>query len=118
HFLRGIKLGRRAWIQGGPVAKVIVGTINFFLYVGLLIPPIIIIPIIATVYDWNKKRKAKQAEWEAYVEEHGYPEEEGYGAGFYGEGYNAEGYGVEGEGQYEGGYYEGEGYYEEDRYGY
>ncbi len=116
HFGRVIKLGRRAWLKGGPVAKTIVGVINFFLYIALVIPPIIIIPIVATIMDYNKKRKEKQAEWDAYVEEHGYPPEEaGYAEGYYGEGYAAEGYD---EGYQEGGYYEGEGYYEEDRYGY
>lgn len=116
HLGRFIKLGRRAWLKGGPLAKTIVGVINFFLYLALVIPPIIIIPIVATVYDWNKKRKEKQAEWDAYVDEHGYPpEEEGYAEGYYGEEYAAQGYD---EGQYEGGYYEGDGYRDEDRYAY
>lgn len=112
---RFIKVGRRAWINGGGVAKLIVGIINFFIYLFLVlpIPPIIIIPVAATIYYWNNDRKEEKAkadaEWEAHVAEHGYPEQDGYGGAYAGE---------QGEYPAEGGYYEGEGQYEEDRYGY
>ena len=110
---RFIKLGRRAWIKGGAIAKLIVGIINTLLYIALVIPPIIIVPVVATIVYYNNERKEKkaqeEAEWEAHVAEHGYPEQGGYGGAYGGEqgGYPAEG-----------GYYEGEGNIEEDRYGY
>jgi len=112
---RFIKLGRRAWITGGGIAKLVVGIINTLLYIVLIfpIPPIIIVPVAATIVYYNNERKEKkaqeEAEWDAHVAEHGYPEQGGYGQAYGGE---------QGEYPAEGGYYEGEGHYEEDRYGY
>jgi hypothetical protein len=74
------------------------------------------------VADILKKRKAEQAEWEAHVEEHGYPEEEQAAYGEYDEYGEYTEYAQPGSPAPEapeGGYYEGEGgYAEEDRYGY
>jgi hypothetical protein len=111
---RFVKLGRRAWIKGGGVAKLIVGIINLFLYIGLML--CLLLPVWVTIYyvvrDSRDKREREEAEWEAYVAEHGYPEEGGYAGGYDEAGAEGGYYGAEG------GYYEGEGYYEEDRYGY
>jgi hypothetical protein len=51
HLRRVIKVGRRAWIHGGGLAKTIVGLVNFFLYIGLIwpLPPIFILPLAVTL---------------------------------------------------------------------
>jgi hypothetical protein len=103
HLARFVKLGRRPWATGGPIVKLILGLINFFLYIGLLL--FLLLPVWATIYYFIKDYKAKKAEEEKYWEEH--PEElehaqDGYG---YGE---EQGYPPEGE------YYEGEGYYDDE----
>jgi hypothetical protein len=119
---RFTKVGWRASKKGGMVAKIIVGTINFFIYLFFIwpLPPIIIVPVIATFSYWNKDRKERQAkeeaEWEAHVAEHGYPEEGGYADGYYDDGTPIHGYAPDGTDE---GYYEGEGVaYGDDRYGY
>ena len=116
HLARFPKLGWRAWKTGGGLAKLVVFLVNLFLYIGLLF--LFLVPVWYTIYHalkTRKERRAKEeAEWEAYVDEHGYPPEEAYGEGYYGDEYAAEPEG----GYYEGGYYEGEGHYEDDGYGY
>ncbi len=114
-FRRFPKIGWNAWHRGGGVAKLILALINIPLYILLAwpFPPIIIVPLIATLLAINKARKERraeeEAEWEAYQAEHPEEFQEGYGED-YGDGYAGE--------PYDTGYYEGEGYYEDDRYGY
>ena len=107
HLGRFIKLGRRPWATGGPIIKLILALINFFLYIGLLF--IFLIPVWATIYYLIKAHKAKKEEEEKYWAEH--PEELGYAQDEYG-------YGEEYRQEPEGGYYEGEGNYDDESYAY
>ncbi len=106
HPLRVIKLAPRAYRNGGPLVKFIIGLINVLLNIFMWIFSLFIIPIAGGAYygyKWWKVRKEEQAKaWEEYYAEEGYPEDEEY----YGE-----------EEYYEGEYPE-EGYYEEEGYAY
>ncbi len=107
HLGRFVKVGRRAWANGGIVIKIILGVINFFLYIGLLF--ILLLPVWATIYYIYKGYKAKKEEEAKYWEEH--PEELEYAQNEYAYG-EEQGYPPEGE------YYEGEGYNEDESYSY
>lgn len=107
HLFRFTKVGRRPMATGGIIIKIILGVINFFLYVGLLF--ILLLPVWATIYYIYKGYKAKKEEEEKYWAEH--PEELESAQNEYG--YAEEpGYGPEGE------YYEGEGHYDDESYAY
>jgi hypothetical protein len=106
------KIAPKLMMTGGSIAKTIFGIANVLLYIVLLIPPIIAIPIAVTLLSWNKDRKARleeeAREWEEYQAEHGY--EEGYQ-------YDEYGQPVPAYPPADDGYYEGDEYYD-DRYGY
>lgn len=123
HFMdarRFVRIGWNAWHRGGGVAKIIIFIINLFLAIGLFL--CLLLPLWVTIAQMLKKRKEEQAEWEAHVAEHGYPEEEAGVYDEYGEYGQVDEYGRPvgpAPEEYPGGYYEGEGgHYEDDRYGY